>query len=325
MAFELLRTLADGQRHSGEALGEKFGITRAAVWKKVQKLTTLGLEIESLKHHGYKLMRPINFLEADKILQQVSDKNRQELAQLEIFDTINSTNTYLLDMAKAQKSTHAKVVLAELQTAGRGRHGKVWQSPFSSNIYTSIGWSFDTSCAQIGGLSLAVGVVVASVLQKNGIDEIGLKWPNDIYLKDGKLGGILIEIHGDSLGNFQTIIGIGLNFHLPKKSLQELKDRKVSYIEEVAPNLDRNLIAGQILEGLFSMLQTYPQEGFAKWQNEWNALHKFEGKECSVQIGKNTRQAVIGSVNVNGALEVTYQDASKEFLQGGEISFGALS
>lgn len=319
MAFELLKVLADGQTHSGELLGEKFGITRAAVWKKIQKLNTMGFEISSQKNKGYKLTRKINFLDKAKILQQLSTENLAQIKTLEIFNSINSTNSYLLDMAKKQKSAHKKVVLAEYQTAGRGRHGRVWLSPFSSNIYLSLGWLFETNCAQIGGLSLAVGVVVAEVLQKNSVENIGLKWPNDIFLNDGKLGGILIEIYGDSLGNFQTVIGIGLNFHLPKHSLEELKDRNVSYIEEVA-DLDRNIVGGQIIDGLCSMLQEYPNSGFAKWQEKWNFYHKFAGKEALVEIGKNKRNATIGSVNSSGALSVTYADGESEFLQGGEIS-----
>lgn len=319
MAFELLKILADGQTHSGELLGQKFGITRAAVWKKIQKLNKMGLEISSQKNKGYKLARKINFLDKAKISQQIGAENLAQIKSLEIFDSINSTNTYLLDMAKKQKSAHKKIVLAEYQTAGRGRHGRAWLSPFSSNIYLSIGWLFQTNCAQIGGLSLAVGVVVADVLKKNSVENIGLKWPNDIFLNNGKLGGILIEIHGDSLGNFQTVIGIGLNFHLPKKSLEELKEREVSYIEEVA-DLDRNLISGQIIEGLYSMLHEYPNSGFSKWQEKWNSYHKFAGKESLVVIGKNKQNAVLGSVNSSGALEIIYADGRREFLQGGEIS-----
>lgn len=320
MSFELLEILADGQWHSGEQLGQKFGISRAAVWKKIQKLIDLGLEIEGQKNRGYMLLKPLNLLNKQIILDQLSSEISKDQLDIEIFSTINSTNTYLLDKAKKQESVHKKAVFAELQTAGRGRHGRVWQSPFSNNIYTSLGWSFQTSCAQIGGLSLAVGVVVAEVLQKNLVDGVGLKWPNDIFLNDGKLGGVLIEIHGDSLGNFQTVIGIGLNFHIPPKFLAQLQDRKVSYIEEVAPNLDRNIIGGQILNGLLKMLNTYAEDGFSAWQERWNKLHKFEGKECIVNLGKKSREATIGKAKETGALEVTYKDLSVDYLQGGEIS-----
>ena len=140
-----------------------------------------------------------------------------ELADLEIFKSIDSTNKYAREKAE-QAPASGSVVLAEQQSAGRGRRGKTWVSPFAANIYLSIVWDFEQGAQALEGLSLAVGVAVKRALNAQGVNGVQLKWPNDIYVEGQKLGGILLEMIGDPAGQCSVIVGVGINVAMPESS-----------------------------------------------------------------------------------------------------------
>ena len=212
---KILNLLADGEFHSGTELSAALAVSRAAVWKYLHSLSELGLEINAVSGKGYRLEKALELLSAQQIKESLSLKTLSLLSKLEIHPQIQSTNTYLAECAKTVQS--GRVCFAESQTAGRGRRGRQWVSPFGSNLYLSILWQFDNGFAAISGLSLAIGVAVVRALSEIGINEIGLKWPNDIYWQHKKLGGILIEVSGESSGECHAIIGLGLNLYLPEK------------------------------------------------------------------------------------------------------------
>ncbi|HEY0894151.1 MAG TPA: biotin--[acetyl-CoA-carboxylase] ligase, partial [Cellvibrio sp.] len=184
---QILALLADGELHSGEELGLLLGVSRAAVWKHLQKLEGLGIRLLSIKGRGYCIDGGLDLLDLEKIEAQIHSSLP---IKLNLFPQIDSTNAYLM----RHTNPALQVCLAESQSAGRGRRGRVWVSPFAQNIYCSIGWGFEGGVAALEGLSLAVGLVIVRTLQCYGIAGLELKWPNDVLYHDHKLAGVLIEM-----------------------------------------------------------------------------------------------------------------------------------
>lgn len=198
--LELLRLLADGRLHSGAVLAERLDMTRAAVCKAVRRLSDqLGLEITSGRGRGYRLITPIELLDAQRIGETLAATGRAPPVRLEIHQRIDSTNRHLMREA-AHGAPSGTVCLAERQTAGQGRHGRCWVSPFGANLYLSILWRYPCGPAGLSGLSLAAGAVVADALRQLGVQGLVLKWPNDLLWGGRKLGGILLEVSGEAQG-----------------------------------------------------------------------------------------------------------------------------
>lgn len=213
--IRLIQLLADGERHSGAALAAELGISRAAVCKAVARASQkLGLDILAVKGQGYRLTAPLELLDPRDIQARLSSAVREHAGPIHCFDQIDSTNAWLLEQS-TQGAASGTCVLAERQTAGRGRRGRVWHSPFGSNLYLSMLWRFDAGPAALGPLSLAAGTAVAQALQYLGVSGVQLKWPNDIHWQARKLGGLLIEVAGETHGPSQAVLGLGLNIRMP--------------------------------------------------------------------------------------------------------------
>ncbi len=216
---KILILLADGEFHSGTELADALGISRSAVWKQLNGLAELGLQHSAVSGKGYRLDNSLELLAASKINEAVNDQTAALISSLEIHDQIDSTNRYLVERSQNNALSGA-VCFAEYQTAGKGRRGRQWVSPYGCNIYLSILWRFQQGPAAISGLSLAIGVAVIRALKQHQIDDVGLKWPNDIYSQGKKLGGILVEVSGETDGPCAAVIGLGLNLFLPESQAQ---------------------------------------------------------------------------------------------------------
>ena len=207
---KLLKVLADGEFHSGEELGTVMGVSRAAVWKQLQKLEDLQLTLESQKGRGYRLSGGLDLLDIEQIRAALPTGARGVADRITILPQIESTNSEATQRILAGDA-HGICVVAEQQTAGRGRRGRQWLSPFARNLYFSVVWEFSSGAAAPEGLSLGVGVAVARALKRLGVSSPSLKWPNAVLLEERKVAAILLEIAEDPAGICQVIIGIGLN------------------------------------------------------------------------------------------------------------------
>ncbi len=201
--LKLIALLANGEFHSGEQLGETLGMSRAAINKHIQTLRDWGVDVFTVPGKGYSLPEPIQLLNAKQILGQLDG------GSVAVLPVIDSTNQYLLDRIGELKSGDA--CIAEYQQAGRGRRGRKWFSPFGANLYLSMFWRLEQGPAAAIGLSLVIGIVMAEVLRKLGADKVRVKWPNDLYLQDRKLAGILVELTGKTGDAAQIVIGAGIN------------------------------------------------------------------------------------------------------------------
>ncbi|WP_089688573.1 biotin--[acetyl-CoA-carboxylase] ligase [Billgrantia gudaonensis] len=318
---DLIRLLSDGEFHSGEQLGERLGVSRTAVWKQLKKLEALDIPLEAVKGQGYRLAEPLELLDGASIVAGLSRDGRQHLVRLFMEETLPSSNEFIRQRF-AHGAGHGEVCLVEQQSAGRGRRGRTWSTPWGRALMFSIGWRFDAGVAALEGLSLAVGVVLAQVLERHGARP-RLKWPNDVLLADeddnlGKLSGILVEISGDAEGPCEVVVGMGINFDLPQNFRASL-DRPVAAVTDQAAGLTRNRLAIELLEELLPLLAGYEEEGFAAWQDAWNSRHAYADCEVEVLRGGQRQTAMAKSVDEFGNLWV-HRDGARERLAGGEIS-----
>ena len=317
---DLIRLLSDGEYHSGEQLGEKLGVSRTAVWKQLKKLESKGIQLEAVKGLGYRLTAPLDLLSGPAIIERLPAEPRHHLTRLFVEDELVSTNSFLRERFQ-QGAGHAEVCLAESQTAGRGRRGRDWLSPWGRGLVFSLGWRFDEGASALEGLSLAVGVVLAEVLEQLSAP-VALKWPNDVLLcreqGPAKLAGILLEVSGDVAGPCEVVIGIGLNVELPD-SLRESVDQPIAALRDVVPSVSRNALAASLIEALLGMLPRFETHGFEPWRDAWNRRNAYAGQEIDVHQGTQAYVAVAEGVDDTGNLRVNV-DGQARLLAGGEIS-----
>ena len=316
--------MADGQFHSGTDLAKQISVSRSAVCKLLNALAEQGVKFNAVSGKGYCLDRPLQLLCQDRIEQYVDERASALISELEVHDCISSTNRYLVE--KSQENNHhnsGTVCLAESQTAGKGRRGRDWVSPFGHNIYLSILWSFQNGPASISGLSLAVGVAVIRALNECGIKDVGLKWPNDIYWQEKKLAGILIEVSGEAGGPCNAVIGLGLNFYLSKKEALPITQDWVDLAQILPDNSVglRNKLTGLLLKHLMPAIAYFEQDTLQAYLAEWRAYDCMQGKRVDIYRGKDRVSGVVQGIDNNGLLLLKMEHGGIQTFASGEVSF----
>ena len=314
----LLLLLADGEVHSGEWLAAELGQTRAAVWKGVERLRAIGIDVQALARRGYRLAQPVELLEAGRIRAELCAESLAHLRALQLLFEVDSTNTRLLANAQPPPGM-ADVCIAELQHAGRGRLGRRWVAPFGGGIALSLGWTCSDVVRTLPALSLGVGVAVSRALSRAGAEGISLKWPNDIWFNDRKLGGVLIELRGEAGGPAHVVIGVGVNVWMPEEARRELEASGMSVAavgDACRQPPSRNLAAGAILDELLSMLLQYERFGFAAFRDAWSALDGLKDRPAQVIVGQNSILGIARGVDADGALLLETPDRVQRFVSG---------
>jgi BirA family biotin operon repressor/biotin-[acetyl-CoA-carboxylase] ligase len=318
LGFALLRRLSDGQLHSGEALAAAIGVTRARVSQILRGSEAAGFTLERVRGVGYRLVDPVPFLDRDAIVAALGAAAPR--LKIEVADSIDSTSTELLRRA-ARRAVDRQVLVAEWQTAGRGRRGQRWTAVAGGSLTFSLGWRFEQGAGFLAGLSLAVGVALSRALDAAGFKDVQLKWPNDLVHRHCKIGGILIEISGDALGPALAIIGVGLNVRLRSAARHDI-GQPVTDLAAIDKEraLDRNRLLGFILAELCSLLERYAQDGFAPFVAEWQRRHALQKKPVRVLLpdGSVAAGQVVG-VDASGALVLDQQGRRVRFVSG-EVS-----
>ncbi|MDR9752854.1 bifunctional biotin--[acetyl-CoA-carboxylase] ligase/biotin operon repressor BirA [Pseudomonas sp. SZMC_28357] len=309
----LLKLLKDGRFHSGQALGASLGVSRSAVWKQLQHLEAeLGIPIHKVRGRGYQLAAPLSFLDADEIALQSSGSGWS----LQVFDSIDSTNAEAL-RAIDRGVPAPLVVIAERQTAGRGRRGRKWVSPFAENVYYSLVLRVDGGMRQLEGLSLVVGLAVMHTLRELGIAGVGLKWPNDVLVGSKKIAGILLELVGDPADVCHVVLGVGINVNM--QVAEKVDQQWTSMRLETGRMLDRNRLVALLGAKLQQYLDRHRKSGFAEIQAEWEAHHLWQGRAVSLIAGSSQTDGVVIGIDNQGALRLNVAGVEKTF-SGGELS-----
>lgn len=309
----LLKLLKDGRFHSGEALGAALGVSRSAVWKQLQHLEAeLNLPIHKVRGKGYQLASPLVFLSAEDIALHAPS-----LAwPVHISDSIDSTNAEALRLVDAGCAAPF-LVLAEQQTAGRGRRGRKWVSPFAQNVYYSLVLRIEAGLRQLEGLSLVVGLAVMQALRESGVRGAVLKWPNDVLVGQKKIAGILLELVGDPADICHVVLGIGINVNMQRAD--EVDQQWTSVQLETGFPVDRNALVAQLELQLQGYLDQHRKGGFVALQEEWEQNHAWQGRPVSLIAGVNQVDGVVLGVDRQGALRLDV-DGVEKIYSGGELS-----
>ncbi|ELY5940910.1 bifunctional biotin--[acetyl-CoA-carboxylase] ligase/biotin operon repressor BirA [Cronobacter malonaticus] len=306
----LVSLLADGEFHSGEQLGEKLGMSRAAINKHIQTLRDWGIDVFTVPGKGYSLPGPIQLLNEAYIHSHIKN------GSVTVLPVIDSTNQYLLDRLSELDSGDA--CIAEYQQAGRGRRGRKWFSPFGANLYLSMYWRLEQGPAAAIGLSLVIGIVMAEVLHELGADQVRVKWPNDLYLNDRKLAGILVELTGKTGDAAQIVIGAGINLAM-RQVESDIVNQGWINLQEAGIKVDRNELAVRLIEKLRASLREFEQEGLAPFLTRWEKLDNFIHRQVKLIIGEREIYGISRGIDNQGALLLEQNGVIKPWV-GGEIS-----
>jgi len=315
----VLRILSDGHFHSGSALGEAMGVSRAAVWKAVHKLESdWQIKINAVSGRGYQLATPLELLDRDTILSAMAPQYRSEVQDIQILPSVDSTNHYSLGQV-SNGATSGLAVLAEHQTAGRGRRGRHWVSPFGRNLYLSLLWQFDLDAAQLPGLSLAIAVAITRALRILGIHDIALKWPNDVLWQDRKLCGVLLEMHGEASGPWVVVIGIGMNVNMGAFSPQVIDQPWVDLQTILGRYQERNRLAGILLSEVVLAVTEYQQTGLTSFLAEWRARDICRDCPVELHFPNSVQQGIARGIDDHGAFLLETDGVIKPY-HAGEVS-----
>jgi BirA family transcriptional regulator, biotin operon repressor / biotin---[acetyl-CoA-carboxylase] ligase len=303
----LISILADGRIHSGSELGLIWGVSRTSIAKAIGKLDLHGLEIFRIRGRGYRLKEPLYLLNKKLILISIESELQKKIASLEIFHSIASTNTYLLEKLIPHAEGDDRkfhICMSEMQSSGKGSRGRKWVSPYGHNIYLSLSWKFAVGSNSLDGLSLVAGLAVLSATRVYGIKGVGLKWPNDLQIDSRKVGGILVEVRGEAHGVFHVVIGVGINLSLSTGAMSEV-DQPWSCLAEHGFEMgSRNDFAGQLITSLVRNIEEFQITGFSKFQSDWSEFDVMHGKEIEIVSQSGSLYGRSVGVDKYGALKV---------------------
>ncbi len=305
----VLELLADGEWHSGVALGKALALSRAAIWKQIRSLRRLGLTVIAERRCGYRLDRPLDLLSSLAIRSGLVPATARALESLDVLTVTASTNA-CLTAQPAPPSGRIRAVLAEYQSGGRGRRGRRWLSPLGHGICLSISWSFDVAPRDLPALSLVAGLAVVAALGRHGVDQVSLKWPNDLMVAGGKVGGILVEVAGEPGGPLRVVVGIGLNVR-PIPAIAEALGEEGGNAPAVALDdlqggvvLERNGLAAGLLNSLHGSLLEFAAGGLQSFLATWGRYDALAGRPVMVTRGAEVFEGVARGITDDGSLLV---------------------
>ena len=279
----------------------------------VSNLSTYGLEFED---GVLRLPGETELLSTEFIQQHIDETVRSQVTSIEVLPSVGSTNSMLIDSASLG-SIDGKVLLAEVQTGGRGRRGRSWYTPFGRNIALSVGVRLNRDPQSVGALSLAIGLAVVGALKRIGISHAQVKWPNDVVVDGGKICGILVElIHGRR--PVDVVIGVGINVGA-RSSVESIVDREIADVVDYVATPVRNQLTGLLVGEILAACRRYEVHGFGGFQRDWESLDMLRDRTIAVETAGNLVVGTAKGIAEDGALLVEAEGRLRRFI-GGEIS-----
>ncbi|MHB8875967.1 MAG: biotin--[acetyl-CoA-carboxylase] ligase [Myxococcaceae bacterium] len=314
----ILTFLADGgdDYTSGEALSDKLGLSRTAVWKYVESLRKRGYRIEAAPSRGYRLVEVpdrLTQLELSPLL------NTHDIGRtIHHRESLPSTNEFAMRLA-AEGAFHGEVVICETQTAGRGRRGRAWISPPGLNLYFSAILRPELPPQRAPELTLVAAVAVAETLREAGA-EAGIKWPNDVHVGGRKIAGILTELAADTERVHYVVLGVGVNLNsTPSDFPDELRESATSLLQARSQRVPRALFTAALLTRLEHWLDLHAEEGFAPVRTAWKELASTLGHEVRVRTERTELRGVAEDIDASGALLVRTSGGALERVLAGDV------
>ncbi|MEO3880120.1 bifunctional biotin--[acetyl-CoA-carboxylase] ligase/biotin operon repressor BirA [Rheinheimera fenheensis] len=312
---QLLTALSTGDFLSGQLLAERLGVSRTAVANHIKQLQLLGLDIYKVKGRGYRLAAPLNLLDAAYI-SQLRQHGSPDILVQHITDSTN--NQLMLKVSLGQVTQPGYTLVAEAQTAGRGRRGRSWYSPFASSLYFSLYWRLEQGIATAGGLSLVVGIALVRLLRRLYNLDAKIKWPNDIYINDKKVCGILVELSGQANAACDVVIGIGLNIRLPEQAGVNIDQQFTDLASEAGVMVERNQLVAALQSQLISVLGEFNLRGFSDFVDEFNQYNQYRLQQVRLCGNEEVVGICLGVDSQGGLLIQTGAGLHSYF--GGELS-----
>jgi BirA family biotin operon repressor/biotin-[acetyl-CoA-carboxylase] ligase len=310
--------LADGRFHSGEALARALGVSRSAVWKAAAALRAAGSALHAVPNRGYRLVHRSEALDPARIREHLARDVRAHLASIDAAWAIGSTNTALLERANPENGT-TEVLLAEYQSAGRGRRGRAWLAPPGGAICLSMSWTFREVPQDLGALGLVVGVCALKALRGHGVGGVSLKWPNDLLIGERKLGGVLIDLRAESAGAACVVIGIGINLALGAELLRQIAASGTAATDlasVVQPLPGRNALAAALVSACIKGLIEFERQGLKPFIEDWRAADALRGRAVNVSAADGVARGVARGIDLRGALMLETPQGVRRFISG---------
>ena len=296
----LLRLLCDGRWRSRESICAELGCTPSALHEAGEGLAAWGVAMQSRDGRAYALAQPFIPLDAERMREALPITAPGLPLDIEVLTEVDSTNAQLL----REPGDSPRACVAEYQSAGRGRQGRTWISPFGANLCLSLKWHFETTPSAVSALSIAAGVAVARSLAELGLSSVGLKWPNDVLVHDRKLAGILIERRARPGGGSTVVVGVGVNVGISRQQGMAIDRPWTSVAEalQLAAPVDRNRLAASLLSHLASTLRVFSTRGIEPFRGEWSRLDSLCGRTVRALSPQGVVEGVAEGIAEDGAL-----------------------
>lgn len=301
--FTEVLTLLDNNRHySGQALAQRFNVTRATIHNCIVKIESLGISVERIRGLGYRLMQPLDLLSQADIESKLSPQVANKLVEIQCLQEIDSTNRYAGDLV-LPKAGEFSLVLAEMQTAGKGRRGRKWVSPYAANIYMSVLWPLQKPLHESGMLSPMLAISMLTALEELGVTGLSLKWPNDIYCHNKKLAGLLIECSGEISGGCKMVIGMGVNVFMSQFDNIDIDQQWTDMCSHTQDSQYlRNDVAAKLANSAVSALIQFENNTFENLVGTWSQWDIMKDKQVELHSAQFIQTGVARGIDSHGCL-----------------------
>lgn len=330
LVAQVFGRLGPGGFHSGADLATQLGVSRNAIWKAVGALKELGVAVHAVRNRGYRLALPTAPLTGPRIRAGLDPQVQAQVRHLEVAWQLQSTNSTLFGRADLPPG-RCDVLLAEVQSAGRGRRGRTWLATPGGALCLSLSWTLAQLPRDLGSLGLVVGLTILQGLREHLAHAIvertplQLKWPNDLLCDGRKLGGILIDLRAEAGGPGYVVIGIGLNVALDAAVRTRIGATGTQPCDlsslGVSP-LQRNEVAASLIQSLIRGLALFEREGFKPFRDDWQRVDALRGRAVNVTTVQDHTRGVARGIDVDGALLVETPNGLVRFVSG-EVSVRA--
>ncbi|WP_111747451.1 biotin--[acetyl-CoA-carboxylase] ligase [Salinisphaera orenii] len=296
----LLELLADREWHSGNELAHQLGVSRAAVSARAKKLTERGLSIHSVVGRGYRLAQTSELLDAGAIRDNLPATASPRIDDVRVFETVDSTN----DVLDRLDDGAGRIAVAEAQTAGRGRTGRGWVSPFGCNLHMSLMARSHQPQAPVTALAPLIGVRIAAMLSDMQVNGVGLKWPNDLLINGTKVGGILVDYRGEAASDARLIIGVGINVAMAPAAAAAIDQSWTTLSQHLSEPPSRNTLAARVTGAVDDAIECFRLGQVEHLVDDWQVFDRLADTPV-VSFGSNApANGIARGINTDGSLRI---------------------
>ena len=296
-------------------VGKQFSVED--VYRRLAFFQECGVEFDILQRQYCQLRYPLDLLDIDKIKLRIPENLSSIISAIECHTIVDSTNSTVLNSSVEKQ--HAKICMAEYQTAGRGRHGRHWLAPLGSGLCLSLGWHFLNKVQHLQLISLLPAVALIRVLHNIGVINAGVKWPNDVICNGQKLAGILIEKSANYSAGQAIVIGVGINVYNRSKLSEQIQQPWTTIDQQLETVPSRNELVASLITELLCLIRTIEKEGLDDIRDEWRSYDALINTSVSLVNGKQRETGIAQGINDDGSLSVEINGELKRFISG-EIS-----